>query len=175
MYTMRKLNQIMLLIMTISLVTLTGCSTSDDNNNGGGAAAAGTIEAKIDGTDFTSLDLTSIATLANGNLIIQGNDADGKSIVMTIFGYNGEGTYEFTGVDPLILHIANYIEADINNPMNTQSWTAPFDATVGGTVTISTEMTDSVEGTFEFTGQNANDMSMKVITEGAFNLTKQSL
>ena len=113
---MRKLNQIMLLVMTISLVTLTGCSTSDNNDNGANAAE-GTIEAKIDGNNFISLDLTSIATLANGNLIIQGNDADGKSIVMTIFGYNGEGTYEFSGNDPLILHIANYIEVDINNPM----------------------------------------------------------
>lgn len=171
---MRKLNHIMLLLMTLSLVTLTACSTSDDNNNNNNAAD-GTIEAKIDGTSFTSLDLTSVATLASGNLIIQGNDADGKSIVMTIFGYNGEGSYEFTGADPLILHIANYIEADAVNPMNTQSWTAPFDGTAAGTVSITLDTADNVEGTFEFSGQNANDMSMKVISEGTFNLSKQSL
>ncbi|MBT8273899.1 MAG: hypothetical protein KJO77_08835 [Bacteroidia bacterium] len=171
---MRKLNPVILLIMALSIVSLTACSTNDDTDNNNNAAA-GTIEAKVDGNSFTSLDMTSIATLANGNLIIQGNDADGKSIVMTIFGYTGEGTYEFTGTDPLILHIANYIEADINNPMNTQSWTAPFDGTAAGTVTITSEMSNSIEGTFEFSGQNANDMSMKVLTEGAFNLTKQSL
>jgi hypothetical protein len=172
---MRIFKQFMLLLMTISLVTFTGCSNNDDNDDGGGGAAAGTITAKVDGAAFTSLELTSVATLAAGNLIIQGNDADGKSIVMTIFGYSGEGTYEFTGVDPLILHIANYIEADIANPANTQSWTAPFDGTLSGSVTITMETTDNVEGTFEFTGKNAMDMTMKSITEGSFDLSKQSL
>ena len=171
---MRTLKQFMLLVMTVSLVTLTGCKSDDDGGNGG-AAAAGTIEAKIDGASFTSLELTSIATLAAGNLIIQGNDADGKSIVMTIFGYSGEGTYPFTGADPLILNTANYIEADAANPMNTQSWTAPYDTTQTGTVSISMESADSIEGTFEFTGQNANDMTTVAVTEGSFNLTKQSL
>ncbi|NND51118.1 MAG: hypothetical protein HKN54_01850 [Flavobacteriaceae bacterium] len=160
--------------MTVSLVTITGCKSDDDGGNGGGAAS-GTIEANIDGAAFTSLELTSIATLANGNLIIQGNDADGKSVVMTIFAYDGEGTYEFTGVDPLILHTASYIEADINNPANTQSWLAPFDGTLAGSVSISNETSDSIEGTFEFTGKNANDMSMVDVTMGSFNLSKQTL
>ena len=93
---------------------------------------------------------------------------------MTIFGYNGEGTYEFTGVNPAILNIANYIEVDINNPANTQSWTSPFDNTVGGSVSIATETNNSVEGTFEFTGKNASDMSTVAVTEGSFNLTKQT-
>lgn len=170
---MRTLKQFMVILMTVSLVTFTSSCKSDDDGGDGGGAAAGTITAKIDGTSFTSLDLTSIATLAAGNLIIQGNDASGKSIVMTIFGYSGEGTYEFTGANPAVLNIANYIEADINNPANTQSWTSPFDATVSGSVSIATETTNSVEGTFEFTSRNANDMTIIAVTEGAFNLTKQ--
>lgn len=170
---MRTLKQFTLLLITISLISVTSCKSDDDGGEGGGAAA-GTITAKIDGTSFTSLELTSIATLAAGNLIIQGNDASGKSIVMTIFGYNGEGTYEFTGANPAILNIANYIEADINNPANTQSWTSPYDGTVSGSVSIAVETTNSVEGTFEFTGRNANDMTTVAVTEGAFNLTKQT-
>lgn len=157
-----------------SLITLTGCKSDDDGGNGG-TAGAGTIAATIDGTAFTSLDITSIATLANGNLIIQGNDADGKSIVITIFGYDGVGTYDFDGNNVLILNTAAYVEADVNNPMNSQSWSAPFDTTLAGSVSISSESDDNIQGTFGFTGQNANDNSQKVIADGSFNLTKQSL
>ena len=171
---MRTLKQFMLLMVTVTVVAFTGCKSDDDGGESGGAAN-GTIEAKIDGASFTSLNLTSIATLANGNLIIQGNDADGKSIVMTIFSYAGEGTYEFTGADPLILNIAAYVEADINNPMNSQTWSAPFDTTMAGSVSISSETGDNIQGTFEFTGQNPNDNSQKVISEGSFNLDKQTL
>ena len=171
---MRTFKQFTLLFMVASLLALTGCK-SDDDGGDDGAAAAGTIEASIDGAAFTSLDLTSIATLANGNLIIQGNDADGRSIVMTIFSYDGEGTYEFTGADILILHTANYIEADIANPMNSQTWSAPFDTTLAGSVSISTETADSIQGTFEFTARNPNDMSTVEVTAGSFNLTKQTL
>ncbi|WP_353779340.1 DUF6252 family protein [Winogradskyella sp. 3972H.M.0a.05] len=170
---MRTIKQFMLLVMTISMVSLTSCK-SDDDGGSPGAAGAGTIEASIDGTAFTSLDITSIATLANGNLIIQGNDADGRAIVITIFGYNGTGTYNFDG-NSVVFNIATYTEADINNPMNSQSWAAPFDTTVAGSVSVSTETDDNVQGTFEFTGQNANDNSQKVISNGSFNLTKQVL
>lgn len=170
---MRNFRQFMLLIMTVSLVTLTGCKSDDDGGDGGNAGS-GTITAKVDGTTITTLDLTSIATLAAGNLIIQGNDANGRSFVITIFGYSGEGTYDFDGSNIAILNTANYIEADASNPMNTQTWSAPFDATFAGSVSISSETDDNVQGTFEFTGQNANDNSQKVITDGSFNLTKQT-
>ena len=171
---MRTFRNFMLLIMTVSLITFTGCKSDDDGGDGGNAAN-GTIEASVDGAGFTSLNITSIATLANGNLILQGNDADGKGIVITIFAYDGVGTYDFTGADPLILHTAVYIETDINNPMNSQSWSAPFDTTMVGSVSISSETDDNIQGTFNFTGQNANDNSQKVITDGSFNLDKQVL
>ena len=48
---MRKLKQFMLLVMTMSLVTLTGCS-SDDDGGSGGSAGSGTITAKVDGANF---------------------------------------------------------------------------------------------------------------------------
>ena len=59
--------------------------------------------------------------------------------------------------------------------MNSQTWSAPFDATVAGEIAISTQTADNIEGTFSFTGQNANDMSMKSITEGSFNVSLMTL
>lgn len=43
---MRNLKNFMLLLITVSLVTLSGCSS--DDNGGGGSAAQGTITAKIE-------------------------------------------------------------------------------------------------------------------------------
>lgn len=171
---MRAIKKITLLIMTVSLFTLTSCK-SDDDGGGSGTAGEGTIEASIDGVAFTSLEITSIATAANGNMQIQGNDADGNAILLLIIGYNGTGTYNFDGSNTTIFNTASYTQADINNPLNSQSWSAPFDATLAGSVSISNETDDTIEGTFEFTGQNANDNSQKVISNGSFNLTKQTI
>ncbi len=168
---MRNLKNFMLLLMTISLVTLSGCS-SDDN---GGSAGKGTITAKIDGTNFTSIDIASLASLvaASNTLTLQGNDANGNSIIMVINGYNGTGTYNFDG-NSIPLNIASYLEIDINNPMNVETWIAPYQSALNGSVTITQESDDNIQGTFEFTGQNANDMSTKAITAGSFSLDKQT-
>lgn len=114
---MGNLKNFMLLLMTMSLVILSGCSS--DDNGGGGSAAQGTITAKIDGTGFTSIDIASMASLvaASNTLTLQGNDANGNSIIMVINGYNGTGTYNFDG-NSIPLNIASYLEIDINNPTN---------------------------------------------------------
>ncbi len=172
---MGRLKKIMLLLMAVSLVAISGCSKDDDGGNGGNAAD-GTVTAKVDGTTVTSIDIASAATLvtATSSLILQGTDSDGKGFVMTINGYNGTGTYEFDG-NSLTLNTAIYIETDVSNPANSQSWQAPYETAVNGSVSVSEETADNIKGTFEFTGQNANDMSIKAITEGSFNLDKQTL
>lgn len=170
---MGNLKNFMLLLMTMSLVILSGCSS--DDNGGGGSAAQGTITAKIDGTGFTSLDIASMASLvtASNILTLQGNDANGNSIIMVINGYNGTGTYNFDG-NSIPLNIAIYLEIDINNPTNVETWTAPYQAALNGSVTITQESDDNIQVMFEFTGQNANDMSTKAITNGSFSLDKQT-
>lgn len=170
---MRNIKNFMLLLMTISLVTLSGCSS--DYNDGGGSAAQGTITAKIDGASFTSIDIASMASLvaASNTLSLQGNDANGNSIIMFINGYNDTGTYNFDG-NSIPLNIAIYLEIDINNPTNVETWTAPYQAALNGSVTITQESDDNIQVMFEFTGQNANDMSTKAITNGSFSLDKQT-
>lgn len=171
---MKTTNVIKLLFISILVIAFSSCSNDDDGGNGG-SAAAGTVTAKIDGTNFTSLEIASVANLVSGvgTLTIQGNDADGKAIVIVINGYEGPGSYDIGG-NNLVAVVASYVEADINNPMNSQTWQAPFDDTVAGTVSISEETDDNVKGTFSYTAKNSNDNSTKEITDGSFNLTKQT-
>lgn len=169
-------------MLGVALMSLTGCSNDDSTDGGGGSAAAGTLKAKVDGASYQSLEISSSATIANSgqNLVIIASNSDGNAFSMTVFGYNGPGTYKLTGADPLITNTASYTETDvdINNPQNstTEIWQAPYDATEVGELVITEESDNNIKGTFSFTCKNVNgDNSVKTITDGAFNLNKQTL
>lgn len=179
---MRKLNQIMLLIMTVSLVTLTSCSKDDDGGSGGNAPS-GTLVAKVDGANYQSMEISSSATVANNpsgqSLIIIASNSDGNAFSFTIFGYDGVGTYSFDGSISTGVNVASYSETEVNlsNPVNsvTEMWQAPYDNLSVGTISISEETDTKIIGTFEFNCKNLNgDQSIKNITDGSFNLTKQT-
>ncbi|TYA52651.1 DUF6252 family protein [Formosa maritima] len=172
---MKTLKHVTLLLMCFSLITFTSCSDDDDGGDGGGGAASGTITAKINGNSFTSLEMTSTATLVSGGgqttLTMQGNTQT-QAINLIINGYDGVGTYEIS--DDNVFRIASYIEPNVSNPANSQTWSAPFqDSGVIGEIKISEETDSNIKGTFNFTGKNSNDDSTKNVTEGAFNLSKQ--
>ncbi|MTE26704.1 DUF6252 family protein [Winogradskyella ouciana] len=176
---MRTLKNFMLLVMTVSLVALTSCK-SDDDGGGGGDAPSGTLTASVDGTNFQSLDISSSATVANNgqNLIIIASNSDGNAFAITIIGYSGPGTYPLGG-GANIFNSASYTETDvdINNPQNstTEIWQAPYDDTQVGEINISEETDSKVIGTFNFSGKNVNgDQSVKTITNGSFDLDKQT-
>lgn len=178
---MKKLNQIMLLIMSVSLLALTSCSSDDDGGNGGNAPS-GRLIAKVDGTNYQSMEISSSATVAiqGGvtNLILIASNSDGNAFSFTIFGYDGVGTYEFDGSISTGVNVASYSETnvDLSNPLNstTELWQAPYENLSVGSVSISEETDTAVIGTFEFTCKNLNgDQSIKTITEGSFNLNKQ--
>lgn len=165
--------------MTISWVTLSSCS-NDDDTSGGSAAASGTLVAKVDGTSFQSMEISSSATLANpggiSNLIIIASNSDGNAFAFTIVGYDGPGTYPLGG-NANITNSGSYTETDISNLTNptTEIWQAPYDDTEVGSITITEETDDNVKGNFEFTCKNVNgDNSVKVITDGSFDLDKQT-
>lgn len=173
---MKKLNQVMLLL--ISIITFTSCSTDDDGGSGGNAAS-GTLVAKVDGSNFQSMDIASSATVANGgqNLIIIATNSDGNAFSFTILGFEGVGTYQIGG-GANIYSSASYSETnvDLSNPQNstTEIWQAPYNDTVAGELMVSEETDSKVIGTFNFTCKNVGgDQSIKTMTEGAFNLNKQ--
>lgn len=181
---MKTINFFRLLIMGVLVIVATSCSSNDDGDDGDVNAASGTLTAKVDGTNYQSMEISSSATVANvgqaQNLVIIASNSDGNAFAMTVFGYTGEGTYEFTGANIAVTNTASYTETDVdlNNPQNstTEIWQAPYDNTLVGTVTITEETDSKVKGSFEFTCKNVNgDNSVKTITEGSFDLAKQTI
>lgn len=177
---MRTLKQFMLFVMTMSLVSLSSCSKSDDDGGSGGNASSGTLTAKVNGTSFESMEISSSATVTNGgqSLIIIASNSDGNAFAFTVLGFDGVGTYQIGG-GVNILNSGSYTETDVdlNNPQNstTEVWQAPYDDTVAGEIKISEVTDDKVKGTFSFTCKNVNgDQSVKTISNGSFNLNKQS-
>lgn len=164
------------IVLTIALaILLTSCSGSDDGGGGGGSASLGTLKAKIGGSNFTSMSAATFATkqVVGGTttIIIQGSDASGKAIQLMLNGTDGNaGTFEISETAN-IAAIASYIEANVSNPMASQTWAAPYEnAGTAGSITIS-EITDTnVKGNFTFTGKNQDGTDTKQITNGAFNI-----
>lgn len=176
---MRKFKNFMLLIMTVSLVTLTGCSSDDEGDNGVNTAPSGVLVAKIDGASYQSMEISSSATVANNgqNLVIIATNSEGKAFSFTVFGYEGAGTYQIGGGSN-ITNTASYTETDVSNPQNpsTEIWQAPYDDTQAGSLTITEETDSKVKGTFSVKCKNVNgDNSIKDITEGSFDLNKQTI
>jgi hypothetical protein len=178
---MRNLRQFMLLVMVGSLVTLTSCSGDDDSSGSGGGAASGTMTAKIDGANYSNTNNIGQATLAQlpqgDNLIVQSSNSDGQSINLVIWNYNGPGTYDIdsSGTNP---NTAIYTETDvdINNPQNstTEAWQAPYQNSELGTITITEETDTNVKGEFSFKAKLSTGNSVINVTEGQFNLSKQT-
>ncbi|GGD86560.1 DUF6252 family protein [Planktosalinus lacus] len=172
---MKKMKNTMytLLIAIAVIFTATSCSKDDDGGSGGNAAA-GTIKAKVAGSNFSSNPQLSAATQINAGgsttITVQGNDNSGKGIVLVMNGVDGTGSYNIGGGANISIS-ASYIEVDASNPTAAQTWQAPFDSSVAGEINISEFTASKVVGTFEFTGKNVNgDNSTKEITEGSFNM-----
>ncbi|ALJ06083.1 hypothetical protein APS56_13495 [Pseudalgibacter alginicilyticus] len=179
---MRKLKHLVLLLTTIFLTIFSSCSSSDDGGDGG-EAPSGLLIANVAGKPFQSFELSSSATITTTgvakSLMIIATNSDGQGFSMTIFGYEGAGTYEFTGANVAITNVATYSETDVNlsNPIasTTELWQAPYDETLAGSISISEETETKVIGTFSFKGKNVGgDGSIMQITEGSFNLNKQT-
>ncbi len=170
---MKNFKKSILVLMAVVAVSLTSCK-KDDDGGGGGSAGSGTVVAKVGGSNFKSMEIASTATetTAGGSttITIQGSDANGKGIFIYINNYDGIGTYEFS--DSNVFVNATYVEANINNPLDSKTWSAPYtDSGVVGEVSISEKTDTKIKGTFNFTAKNVNgDQSLKNITDGSFNL-----
>lgn len=160
-------------ILFLAVVSFTACSKDDDGGDGGGAAE-GTIKAKVDGSNFTTIAMTTSGQLVSAGGVVSftmlGSNSDGKSMAFTIIGFDNEGTYDIGGGANITVS-ASYIETNISNPTDSKVWQAPYDSSVAGKISFSEVTSDRVKGTFNFKGKNVNgDGSIKNITEGAFNV-----
>jgi hypothetical protein len=159
------------LILFVSLAMF-ACKSDDDAGDGGNAGN-GSVQAKVNGSNFESnRDFTVASQTSSGStttVTIQGTNNDGKGIVLIINGFEGEGTYSVGG-NNMVFVVGTYVEADISNPMNTQTWSAPFDTSVAGEVNVTSVTSTKIEGSFNFNAKNNNDNSMRNITDGSFNV-----
>lgn len=158
----------------VALTTLS-CSGDDSGGSTGGVAAAGTIEAKVGGSNFKSMTIatTALKVSVGGatSITIQGSDSSGKTIQLILNGVDATtGSYDI-GVDTNISAVGTYTEINTSTFAST-TWAAPYEGGgVVGEITI-TEITDTnIKGTFNFTGRNQENASdTKAVTNGAFNV-----
>lgn len=166
----------MILVAFLALSTVTISCKSDDEG-GGGSAAEGTITAKINGSSFTSLSEATSGQMVTANgvttITVLGSSMNQNGITINIIGVDGTGTYPVGGGANVFTN-ASYLEADISNPLNSQTWYAPYNDVSAGEIKISELSETKVKGTFSFECKNTNgDGSIKTITEGSFNVALQ--
>lgn len=174
---MKTFNKTILVLLAVVAISFTSCKKDDDGGDGGGNGGAGLVSAKVNGTTFTSLEITSFAIVVSqsgfSSLAVQGNDASGKAISLQLSGYEGVGTYEIS--DSNVFSLVSYGEIDVNNPTNGETWFAPYENSgVVGEVKVSEQTDTRVKGTFQFMAKNQNgDQSIRNITEGTFDVKIQ--
>ncbi len=174
MKTLKKIS--ILFLATILSTSFVSCSGDDGGNNIDPIAVEGTITANVGGGNFTSMSMATTAmkveTGGAYTITIQGSDVNGKNLQLILNGVDGEtGTFDI-GVDTAISAIGSYTELNIANPMDSQTWVAPYEnGGVSGSITI-TEISDTnIKGTFEFTARyQENAQDTKEITGGSFNV-----
>ncbi len=170
--------------MTILLTGLVSCEkggTDDDNDND--KKGDFYLTAKIEGTNFTA-DLSDTKTWGafkyhTGTLSISvpdnvANAGEGTIMLNILEGYNGAGTYK-VGVGGNAKNYARYSTGSMGTG-NLNSWAAETGSAssandVGqGTIVVTSDKSNVVEGTFQFDGYNNTGKTTKKITEGKFRL-----
>ena len=160
---MKNLKKFMMLFMAISLFAVTSCGSNDDDNDNADNGSNEFLNVKINGTSWnssTGFDLTS-ASKGGGTLSVQASNDVGEAIRFTIVNYNGTGTYT-TGDNMSNTNSISYVTV---SPVAT--WSSTFDIGTG-TIEITVDENNVVEGSFSFEGFNATDQSTKVFTDGNF-------
>lgn len=155
---MKNLKRISILICLSLIIS---CGESDDDNPTGGDAF---LTAKVADVDFASMEISVGASVTNTILAVQGSNANGDYIRLTIASYKGVGTYK-TGD-----HISNTNSAMYGTIKPIAAWVSTFD--VGnGTIEVTEDNATYVKGTFSFLGHNGNT-DKKEIMNGQFSAPK---
>lgn len=165
---LKTLGKIGILAMALAVAS---CSDDDDNGNGGVSGNAdGFVKAKIDGTQFNSLEIQGISTVvamrtgtgAQTLISVTGSSDSNNTINIAMMGITEEGTYQI-GPDSDGSTLA-YVQSGAQTSYDTSDC-----AGATGTIKV-TKLTDTmVEGTFSFTGKVDEDCAQsKTITDGSF-------
>lgn len=153
-----------LFLLLVCVSVFVSCSDADDDDLG--LSGEGTFTAKVDGADFASLKATVGASITSNTASIQGSNAGGEYIRISIMNYSGVGTYK-TGD---AVNNTNIIQYGTVNPV--AAWVSTFNLG-NGTIEVTEETSTTISGTFSFTGINSSaGNSSKTVTEGKFSAPK---
>ena len=170
---MKKLKQLAHVLFLIPVLTVASCSSDNDGSGGSVNAGKGTITAKVNGqtvTSATELTSGSISTGQFGMLAITGTNMQGDGFTITIAGFEGAKTYDVGG-ESSVFAVCSYIDTDMNNPTVPHIWSGPYDdGAIAGSVSVTEVTTTRVKGTFNFSGKNASDGTVKEVTSGSFDV-----
>lgn len=163
---MKNLKKITILLFATLLWV--SCASNDDNPDG--SEGGEFLTAKVNGTNFSSFEDSIGASIGTGGagdvLAVQGSNTGGDYIRINLTSYTGIGTYT---IGNSITNVSSIAYGSVT-PLG--AWTSTFD--IGnGSVEITDDNSDFVEGTFSFTGINNSDNTTKNVTEGKFKAKKQ--
>jgi hypothetical protein len=156
---MKELKNLCILFACALIVI--SCNKQSGNNAVGGVTT-GTMSAKIEGTVWNSGP--AIQAIKSGNNLTLSGSGSGAQIKLEIKNYTGNGTYYFsnnypgnsatytiTSANPSIYYVANAFFGQ-------------------GSLTVTSDLSGTIEGSFEFNGFNEGSLTEKAITEGAFKI-----
>lgn len=147
-------------LMMCIAITFVACNNDDDSDVPDANNAAEFLTAKVDGVDFSAMEVSVTATTSNNVLSLIGGDSSGNTFQMAMQNYTGVGTY-ITGDVVTNSNAMSYITV---TPV--ALWTSTFD-TGNGILEITSDDGSVIEGTFEFLGYK--DPSNRILfSEGAF-------
>ncbi|WP_448701591.1 DUF6252 family protein [Mucilaginibacter sp. AW1-3] len=144
--------------LSLYILLFSSCQKIPGHTTGATPAvtATGNISLKVDGTSMSST--LSIATLyVSTNTIQIIGQLPGTQGINLMVDNVKTGTFDIV----------------IDNPILSYSTTAAYSDTflgTAGTITITTFTSDTIAGTFQFTGTNYTTNTVKSITSGVFNL-----
>lgn len=113
--------------------------------------------------DFDTVFGTKVVIGTATTLNIQGTDNSGKGFLLRISSYDGPGTYEL-GVAAL-----ENLAIWINGPTAGDQYSTAYSGT-SGSIVVSADAEEVVEGTFGFTGKLSDTSAAKTITNGKFKV-----
>jgi hypothetical protein len=148
----------LVIALTLTLGACDSDNTDDDNNNPPGAV--GTMEALIDGTQWTAANATanSVTAAEITSLFIAGATASADAMTITFVGTVATGQH--TLGDGTLVSMSFIDSGEIANTFVGST----------GTVNITVITSEKVKGTFSFNGKRASDGESVTVTSGTFDV-----